>query len=105
MYNLHNAYNCENIVFIYYVKFSIRVSFVCEFIMKQFITLVVHVKKSHKSYRLKIEMDIYSHGKVWFFFVSFMLYMYLVKERKLHNHSQTITDIECHANKEWSDNG
>jgi hypothetical protein len=34
MYDLHNAYNYENIVFIYYVKFSIRVSFACEFILK-----------------------------------------------------------------------
>jgi hypothetical protein len=32
MYDLHNAYNYENIVFIYYVQFSIRVSFACEFI-------------------------------------------------------------------------
>jgi hypothetical protein len=34
MYDLHNAYNYENIVFIYYVQFSIRVSFACEFIFK-----------------------------------------------------------------------
>jgi hypothetical protein len=31
MYDLHNAYKYENIVFIYYVQFSIRVSFACEF--------------------------------------------------------------------------
>jgi hypothetical protein len=35
MYDLHNAYNYENIVFIYYVQFSIHVSFACEFIWRR----------------------------------------------------------------------
>jgi hypothetical protein len=35
MYDFHNAYNYENIVFIYYVQFSIRVSFACEFTLKK----------------------------------------------------------------------
>jgi hypothetical protein len=39
MYDLHNAYNYENIVFIYYVQFSIRVSFACEFKSSDLIVL------------------------------------------------------------------
>jgi hypothetical protein len=41
MYDLHNAYNYENLVFIYYVQFFIRVSFACEFIMQSFQLLLL----------------------------------------------------------------
>jgi hypothetical protein len=46
MYDLHNAYNYQNIVFIYLVQFSIRVSFACEFISMQ---MLHNNKNYHKS--------------------------------------------------------
>jgi hypothetical protein len=43
MYDLHNAYNHENIVFKNYVQFSIRVSFACEFTFAYLKTASWHV--------------------------------------------------------------